>query len=110
MDIDRVNDLASKQVILGWFAGLAYYNWFTGSPISVPWWAHIILVVGGMFASSIIIGGGMSLLAAGITKLMFGRSDAVPGLFGWAGIIATILAFIASKYALLGLQSLSSST
>jgi len=106
MDIDRVNELASKQVIFFWFAGLAYYNWFTSNPISVPWWAHIILVVGGMFASSIVIGGGMALIAAWLTKRLFGRSDAVPGLFGWAGIISSILTFIAAKYALLAMRSL----
>ncbi|HEX8663362.1 MAG TPA: hypothetical protein VF744_04970 [Beijerinckiaceae bacterium] len=101
MTIDRVNTISSKLTILGWFAGLAYYNWFSSAPISVPFWAHLVLIVGGLFASSIVIGGGMALLAAFVTKLATGRADGSPDAFSWAAFISAALAFLAAKYGLL---------
>jgi hypothetical protein len=67
----------------------------------VVWWGHLILVVGGLFASSIIIGGGMSLLAALVTKIATGKADGSPHAFSWAAFISPVLAFFAAKYALI---------
>jgi hypothetical protein len=99
-EITLVNTYAAKWTIAGWFVGLAYYNWFAMAPEHVPLLAHLVLIVGGLFASSIIIGGGMALLAALVTRLMTGSVVASPDAFAWAAFISPILAFFAAKYAL----------
>ncbi|RWN10212.1 MAG: hypothetical protein EOR94_29300 [Mesorhizobium sp.] len=100
LTVEQVNSKASGMVIFGWFVGLAYYNWFSRSPISVPIWAHIVLIVVGMFAVSIIIGGGLALVAAAITKAATGNAEGSPNAFSWAAFIGMILAFFAAGYAL----------
>lgn len=107
MTVDQINGKASGMVIFGWFVGLAYYNWFARTPISVPLWAHVVLIVVGMFASSIIIGGGLSLLAAGVTKAATGRADGSPHAFSWAAFVGMVVAFFAAGYSLELLGSLS---
>jgi len=89
------------MTIAGWFIGLAYYNWFSSDPISVPMWAHAVLIIGGMFAASIVIGAGLALLAALLTKLITGNPEGNPNAFAWAAFIGPVLAFFAAKYALL---------
>jgi hypothetical protein len=104
MEIERINTQASKLAIFAWFAGLAYYNWFSSTPISVPLWGHIVLVVAGMFFASIVIGGGLALISAAVTKMLTGRTDGSPHIFAWAAFIGTIPAFLAAKQGLMLLQ------
>lgn len=99
-NIELINTYAAKWTIGGWFIGLAYYNWFTSSPIHVPLLGHVLLVTIGMFAASIVIGGGMALLAAGVTRLAVGRADGSPHGFAWAAFISPVIAFFATKFAL----------
>jgi hypothetical protein len=99
--IDWINAQNSKLTIIGWFAGLAYYNWFAHDGVVMPWWFHLILIVGGMFAASIVIGGGMAYLAGLIARIRVGKWDAHPEYFKTAGLIATALSFFAAKYALI---------
>ena len=91
--IDRVNTGASKATIFGWFAGLAWMV-YSDSVMGLSWIDWALLVVVGMFAASIIIGGAFSLLAALLTKVIFRKSNASPTLFALAGIIAAIIAFL----------------
>jgi hypothetical protein len=100
MTVDQINSENSKLVIVGWFIGLAYYNWFSSDALPLPWWIHAILIIGGMFISSIVIGGSMALLAATANKAAFGNPEARPNLFKLAGLIAAVLAFFVAKYAL----------
>ena len=74
------------------------------NPTSLPIWVHLILIVGG--AASILIGGGMSLLAALVTRLLAGRADAHPAAFGGASWVSPVLAFIAARYVLIFVRSL----
>ncbi len=101
MTIDTINDKASKMVIFGWFCGLAYYNWFSSSPIHVPLWAHPVLVFAGMFVVSIVIGAGLALIAGGITRVITGRIDGSIHAYSWAAFIGMGLAFFAAQYGLL---------
>lgn len=100
MNIEIINTYAAKWTIGGWFIGLAYYNWFASAPDHVPLWAHVVLVVLGMFVASIVIGGGMALLMALITKLTTGDAEGSSHAFAWAAFISPVLAFFAAKYAL----------
>lgn len=100
MTVDQINTENSKLVIVGWFIGLAYYNWFSSDATPLAWWLHAILVIGGLFVSSILIGGGMAILAGAANRAAFGNPEARPNLFKLAGLIAAALAFIAAKYAL----------
>lgn len=88
------------MTIAGWLAGLAYYNWFSTTAVQLPIWQHILLVVVGMFAAAIVIGAGMALLAAVLTKVITGRHDGSINAFAWAAFIGPVLAFFAAKYAL----------
>jgi hypothetical protein len=88
------------MTIVGWFTGLAYYNWFSSTGVHLPIWQHALLVVVGMFAASIIIGAGMALVAAALTKVITGRSDSSINAFAWAAFISPAIAFFAAKYVL----------
>ena len=101
MDIERINATSSKMTIMGWFAGLGYYNWFASDPISVPIWAHVALIIGGMFFASIAIGAGLALLAAAVTKVATGSTEGSPHAFSWAAFIGLVLSFVAAKYGLI---------
>lgn len=100
MTIDSINSYAAKWTIAGWFIGLAYYNWFASAPPPVALWVHVILIVGGMFVASIVIGGGLAILVGYLTKLFTGSFEGSPHGFAWASFIAPVLAFFAAKYAL----------
>jgi hypothetical protein len=99
-NIEIINTKASKLTIAGWFIGLAYFNWFAANADSLPWWVHAVLIVGGMFASSILIGGGMALLAAWVTKVVTGKSEGSLHAFVLAMFISPVIAFFAANYAL----------
>jgi len=53
-----------------------------------------------MFAASIVIGGGLAILTAVLTKRITGKPDGSPHGFAWASFISPVLAFFAAKYAL----------
>ena len=92
LSIDNVNTKASKATLFGWVVGLIWIGYFNSFPnLSLLDW--IILIVAGMFGASIIIGGGISLLFAGITRLVYGRADATPIFFAWGVIISPIIAY-----------------
>jgi hypothetical protein len=93
-EIDLFNTYSAKWTLAGWFIGLAYYDWFSATAPHLPVWINITLIVVGMFAASIIIGGGMALLLGLISKLLT-RSDA----FAWGAFMSPVLAFFAAKYA-----------
>ena len=59
----------------------------------------MLLIVGGMFAASIILNAGVALVIAGISKAIAGRADALSGLFGWGGYISAVLAFLCARLA-----------
>ena len=106
VNIETANTYAAKWTIGGWFVGLAYYNWFASHPPHVSLWGHVVLIIGGMFAASILIGGGMSLLASLITKIVTGRSDGSPNAFGWTAFISPVIAFFVAHPALTFMASL----
>lgn len=54
-----------------------------------------------MLMASVLIGGGMAIVAAVITKVVTGNAEGSPHGFAWAALVSPILAFIAAKYALL---------
>jgi len=99
--IDRINYTVAQWTVTGWFLGLAYFNWFSSTGPKLPMWVQLALAVGGLFASSILIGGGIAALAAVATRVATGRSDGSPVGFMLAGWVSPLLAFFAAKYAVL---------
>lgn len=94
--VERVNEIASKNTTIGWFAGLAWFRYSNGAQdISYFEWA--ILIVIGMFVASIVIGGGMAMVAAAITKFLTGKADASPNAFAWMAYLSPLLAFFAAS-------------
>ena len=99
--IDRINYTVASWTVAGWFLGLAYYNWFSSTALRLALWVHAVLIVGGLFASSIFIGGSVAAVAALATRAITGRPDGSPVAFMLAGWISPVLAFFAAKYAVL---------
>lgn len=97
ISVDRVNEYASKFTILGWFVGLGWFALFSKEASQIEWWAWLALIVVGMFGASIIIGGGISLIMAGLTKVLTGSSDATPDLFAWGAFISPVIAFFCAS-------------
>ena len=59
--LDVLTDISSKFVVAAWFLGLAYFYWFNESVPTLGIITNILLVVVGMFASSIIFGMGFKV-------------------------------------------------
>lgn len=102
--IVAMNTTTAKASVGAWFAGLVYALWFssTGLPPGVSGIGFIygvILVVGGMFLSSIVIGGGTILVLGGLSKVMTGRFDGKPAIFSLGLIIVPVLCFLAGGWA-----------
>jgi hypothetical protein len=92
LSIDEVNTYAAKWTISGWFVGLAWFAYSNGLH-SISWIGWAILIIGGMFAASLIIGFGVALLMGGITKLVYGKSEASSDFFAWGAFISPVIAF-----------------
>ncbi|MBZ9806948.1 hypothetical protein [Mesorhizobium sp. ESP-6-2] len=91
ISIETANSYSSKTTILGWFAGLA---WLAYAGEQQPhWWGWVLLIVVGMFAASIVIGGGFALLASFLTKAVRGSPDASPDFYAWGAFICPVVAF-----------------
>jgi hypothetical protein len=98
--IDAINTAVAKLTIAGWFIGLAYFNWFASDGRHLSLWEHAALIVGGLFGSSILIGGGIAFLAGVTTKVFTGRWDGSTLGISLSGYVSPVLAFFAVKYVL----------
>jgi hypothetical protein len=75
------------------------YPYWAGFEDRPPWWAGLLLVVGGMFASSILIGGSVALLIAGIMTWTGLDHDKHSQVFALGVIVSPVLAFFAGAFA-----------
>lgn len=80
--------------------GPAYYAWFASVAKHLPLWELATVAVAGMFTVSIVIGGGVAILAGIITKAVTGSREGSPHVFAWGAFILPILAFLAARYTL----------
>lgn len=90
--IENINTNSSKGIIFAWFLGLAIFSWFNSS-VSLGLITNVVLAIGGMFASSILIGIPCAMLASQINKSKSGSRDSNPKLFALMGNVAAILSF-----------------
>lgn len=100
LSVEQINTKTAKFTIFGWFAGLAYFNWFSSTAVHVSLIGHAILVVVGMFAASIIIGMGIALILGLITKAATGSTLGSPHGYAWGAFISPIMAFFATEPAI----------
>jgi hypothetical protein len=98
--VEQINTKAAKYSIAAWFVGLAYFNWFSSTATHVSIAGHIILVVVGMFAASILIGMMVTLILGLTTMLLAGRTDASPRGDAWGAFISPVIAFFAAGWAI----------
>jgi len=98
--VEQINTKAAKYSIAAWFVGLAYFNWFASTATHVSIAGHIILVVVGMFAASILIGMMVTLILGLTTMLLAGRTDASPRGDAWGAFISPVIAFFAAGWAI----------
>lgn len=94
--INYVNEQASKATILGWWAGLVWYAYSHGTG-DLHFFVWLILIFGGMAVASKVIGGGVAILLAMLTRLVYGDSNATSTLVGWGGLISPIIAFFCAS-------------
>lgn len=88
---EQANSKSSQFTILGWLGGLAYYVWFGSIEATIL--EHVILVIGGVFLSSIIIGGGVAFLFGVLTRIFTGSWEGSPHGYAWGAFIAPVIAF-----------------
>jgi hypothetical protein len=98
--IEMVNTYAAKWSIGGWFAGLAYYNWFSNDAPHASLLGHVLLIVVGMIAASVLVGGSVALVFALGTKLVTGSAEGSPHGYAWGAFISPVLCFFLAKLAL----------
>ena len=98
---DKAAKIASQYVVAAWFLGLAYYYWFDKSVPNLGIVAGFLLVVVGMFASSIIFGMGFHFIGRLIAKALTGRWEALPGLSLITGIVSSTVTFLSVKYVII---------
>ena len=92
---EHANTKSSQFTVVGWLSGLAYYVWFGSIEATVV--EHAILIVAGIFLSSIIIGGGVALLFGILTRALTGSWDGSPHGYAWGAFIAPVIAFFAVR-------------
>ena len=95
---DRIAKTISQYVVAAWFVGLAYYYWFDKSVPNLGIVTGFLLVVVGMFASSIIFGMGFHFISRLIAKMLTGRWEALPGISLITGIVSSVVTFLSVKY------------
>jgi len=98
---DRAAKTASQYVVAAWFVGLAYYYWFDKSVPNLGIVTGFLLVVVGMFASSIIFGMGFHFIGRLIAKVLTGRWEALPGISLITGIVSSVVTFLSVKYVIM---------
>ncbi len=91
--VERANEYSSKNAIVGWLAGVAWFAYSSPLATNLQWWGWIALCIGGIFFASLVIGLLIALLAAVATRLMFGDSSAGPHLYSWGAFISPVVAF-----------------
>jgi hypothetical protein len=98
--IEQINTKAAKCSIAGWFLGLAYFNWFSSTAAHVSIAGHIVLVVVGLFAVSILIGMIVALILGLIAKFLTGRIAGISHGDAWGALISPAIAFFAADWAI----------
>lgn len=104
LSVEQTNTKSSKLAIIGWLAGLAYYVWFGSIEASIL--GHAILIVGGIFVSSIVIGGGVAFFFGLLTRIFTGSWDGSPHGYAWGAFIAPVIAFFCVQPVASALQGL----
>ena len=95
-EIYYVNEQAAKATILGWWAGLGWYAYSHGAG-DLHFFIWLLLIFGGMTVASKVIGGGVAILLAILTRIVYGDPDATPALIGWGGLFSPIIAFFCAS-------------
>lgn len=91
VSVEQANAKSSQYTVIGWLAGVAYFVWYQSIDLSIQ--GHVILVAGGGFISSIIIGGGMALVSGALTRVFTGSWSGSHHGYAWGAFIAPVIAF-----------------
>jgi hypothetical protein len=93
--IDAKNTRASKAIVIGWVAGLAYFVWW--GDIEASFWANIVLVAVGVFVSSIVLGGAVAMVMGVMTRMTTRSQGGSTNFLPWGVFISPVVAFFVSK-------------
>ena len=100
MAVETLNICIGKTCIVGWIVGLAYQNWFALRPSHAPLWVDALLMSIGTFIAFIVIGGGIALLARGVTQSVTGRWDGSADFYCWGVFMGPIVTFFVASQTL----------
>jgi len=106
MSVRETHKHIVESAILGWFLGLAYYNWFSSQPIQLSLLAHLILVTAVMYIVCILIASASRGIATLVAKAVSGFVHGQEPMFTLAMPSATVLGFLAAGYALVSASRL----
>jgi hypothetical protein len=88
---------SSKAVIASWFISLAFFNWFNNE-VHLGFFLNLILIVVGMFLTSIIFGGGCAMIAGLINKSLYKNPSGNIKTFDLMSHVACIITFASGYY------------
>jgi hypothetical protein len=100
VSVKLIRRYATILTIIGWLAGLVFYEWFAFAPFYVPLWDLCLLAIFGAFLSTIIITNTVQTIAGAITYKLTGNFEGSTDIHGWSVVISPLLAFVAAKYVL----------
>jgi len=83
---------SSKAVIASWFISLAFFSWFNNE-VHLGFFINLILIVVGMFLTSIIFGGGCATIAGLINKSFYKNPNSNINTFHFMNYVACGLTF-----------------
>ena len=99
LSVNQTNAYVSRLTIFGWWAGLAWHV-YTGGAMDLNLFAWAILIIGGMFVVSLIIGGGIAFLLGVLTRVVYGDWHATSALYAWGTIFGPVIAFFCASPAI----------
>lgn len=93
--VDAINTRASKAIVIGWVAGLAYFVWW--GDIAASFWANIVLVAVGVFVSSIVLGGAVAMVMRALYRMKTRSQGGGAKFLAWGDFISPVVAFFVSE-------------
>ena len=95
--IEKLKKIIPQWVLVAWYAGIIYYNWFS-EPQSIGIWKIFLLATVGVLIPELAIGAALFVLSALLTKVVFGDAEESALFYFISLFVATILSFLAAYY------------
>ena len=95
--IKKLKKIIPVWVLVAWYAGIVYYNWFSEHD-SIGIWKIYALATVGVLIPELAIGATIFIICAFITKIVFGDAEESALFYFISLFIAPTLSFLAAHY------------